>query len=288
MSANMGTPSNSKTAGPAQQQTSWTPMLVIALAQIILIFNVSTLQVSIEGIASSFNTSATTIGSAIVAYALTVAGLILLGARVAQMLGSRRVFRASVALFGAGMAIMALSPGVITMIIAQVVAGVAAAALVPTLVVLVADNYQGEQQEKALGWLGGAPAIGIVLAFLIAGSLATWVGWRFMFGLLVVALAAGIYKLGEKFSPTAKSIRADRQGGCGARRARDPVHQRRQQQSHLVGCVARERQRTVQLVGYVAGADSRSSAALFLGQAFITWSRKRQAAGEATLVCARK
>lgn len=282
MSANMGAPSNSKTAGPAQQQASWTPMLVIAMAQIILIFNVSTLQVSIEGIASSFNTSATTIGSAIVAYALTVAGLILLGARVAQMLGSRRVFRASVALFGAGMAIMALSPGVITMIIAQAVAGIAAAALVPTLVVLVADNYQGEQQEKALGWLGGAPAIGIVLAFLVAGSLATWVGWRFMFGLLV-ALAAGIYKLGEKFSPTAgASVQIDKVGAVLAGLA--------------ILFISVGSNNLTSWGVLLANADAPFSlldmspapllilCGIFLGQAFISWSRKRQAAEEATLV----
>lgn len=196
----MQTPSLSSASADAEPKASWLPMIVIAMAQIMMIFNVSTLQVSIDGIASSFNTSATTVGTAIVTYALVVAGFILVGARVAQIFGSRRVFRMMVLLFGAGMAIMALSPGVVTMIVAQVVAGAAAAALVPTLVVLVADNYQGHQKEKALGWLGGAPAMGIVLAFLIAGSLATWVGWRFMFALLV-AFAAGVYKLSDKLNP---------------------------------------------------------------------------------------
>lgn len=195
----MQTQPSSNAGADTEQQASWMPMIVIAMAQIMMIFNISTLQVSIDGIASSFSTSATTIGTAIVTYALVVAGFIMLGARIAQMFGSLRVFRMMVVLFGAGMAIMALSPGVITMIVAQVVAGAAAAALVPTLVVLVTDNYTGHQREKALGWLGGAPAMGIVLAFLIAGSLATWVGWRFMFALLV-ALAAGVYKLSGKLS----------------------------------------------------------------------------------------
>ena len=47
-------------------KVSWTPMIVIAMAQIMMIFNISTLQVSIDGVASSFNTSATTVGTAIV------------------------------------------------------------------------------------------------------------------------------------------------------------------------------------------------------------------------------
>src|SRR5690606_2120480 len=164
--------------------------------------------VSIDGLASSFNASATSVGTAIVTYALVVAALILLGARIAQMFGALRVFRGTVLLFGVAMAVMALSPGVMTMIAAQVIAGLAAAALVPTLVVLVAANYRGRQQEKALGWLGGAPAMGIVLAFLIAGSLATWVGWRGMFAALA-ALAALIYRLSSKLNPVASRASVD-------------------------------------------------------------------------------
>ena len=183
-----------------EPQASWFPMVVIAMAQILMIFNVSTLQVSIEGIASSFNTAATTVGTAIVTYSLVVAGLIMLGARIGEMYGSQRVFRAMVALFGTAMALMALSPNAVTMIIAQAIAGAAAAALVPTLVVLVADNYRGAQQEKALGWLGGAMPMGIVLAFLLAGALSTWIGWRFTFGLLVL-LAAATFVLGGKLNP---------------------------------------------------------------------------------------
>ncbi len=84
----------------------------------------------------------------------------------------------------------------------------AAAALVPTLVVLVADNYQGHQQAKALGWLGGAPAMGIVLAFLLAGSLTGWVGWRAMFGLLA-ALALALLQFSNKLSAERKPSHVD-------------------------------------------------------------------------------
>jgi len=61
-------------------------MIVIALAQILMIFNISSLQVSIEGIVSSFGTPATTVGTAIVTYSLVVAGFIMLGARAGYTL----------------------------------------------------------------------------------------------------------------------------------------------------------------------------------------------------------
>jgi MFS family permease len=262
---------------------SWTPMLVIGLAQIMMIFNISTLQVSIDGIASSLSTSATTVGTAIVTYALVVAGLILLGARIAQIFGSRRVFRASVVVFGAGMAIMALSPGVTTMIVAQVVAGAAAAALVPTLVVLIADNYKGSQQEKALGLLGGAPAMGIVLAFLIAGSLATWIGWRFMFGLLVV-LAAGVYKLGAKLNPAVQDpdVRLDWVGAIFAALAILLISVGSDNLTAWGTLLARPAAPFSVLD--MSPAPLMILGGIFLGQAFITWSRNRSDRGGMPLV----
>jgi MFS family permease len=266
----------------AESRSSWVPLVIIAMAQIMMIFNIATLQVSIDGIASSFNSSATSIGSAIVAYSLVVAGFIMLGARIAQMLGSRRVFRMSVLLFGAAMAIMAVSVGVPMMIAAQVAAGAAAAALVPTLVVLVADNYKSRQQEQALGWLGGAPAMGIVLAFLIAGSLATWLGWRMVFGLLVM-FAAGIYKLSDKLSTAVgQPVHVDFVGVALA--------------ALSILFISAGSNSLISWGALVAGPAAPFSfvdmspapimilAGIFVGQAFISWSRRREAAGGTPLV----
>jgi len=191
-----------KRISDVEPQAPWLPMVIIAMAQILLIFNISTLQVSIEGIVSSFNAPATAVGTAIVTYSLVVAGFIMLGAKIGRSFGSRRVFRTMVVLFGAAMMLMTFSRGIVTVIFAQIIAGAAAAALVPALVVLVADNYKGDQQKKALGWLAGALPLGIVLAFLIAGSLSTWLGWRYTFGFLVV-LSAAIYVLGNSLNPVA-------------------------------------------------------------------------------------
>jgi len=115
---------------------------------------------------------------------------IMLGAKIGERLGAKRVFLASVALFGAAMGLVAVSPTVGTLIAAQGLAGLAAAALVPTLVVLIASHYEGRQRAEALGWLGASQAMAGVLAFLVAGILGTWTSWRYSFALLVVLAAA--------------------------------------------------------------------------------------------------
>jgi MFS family permease len=73
---------------------------------------------------------------------------------------------------------------------------------VPTLVVLIASHYRGKQQAEAVGWLGSARGIAGVLAFIIVGPVATWLSWRWAFGLLILH-AAGILLLSFTFKPSA-------------------------------------------------------------------------------------
>src|SRR5690606_17304603 len=129
-----------------EPRTSWAPMTVVAMAQLLLLFNIPALKVSIDSIAETLGTPASTVKTALVTYSLVVAGLIMPGTRIGQRFGVRRVFRATVALFGAGMAIMALSTGSLGLLLAQVLAGAASAALIPTLVVMIARHYHGNQQ----------------------------------------------------------------------------------------------------------------------------------------------
>lgn len=267
----------------AEPQASWLPMVVIALAQILMVFNISSLQVSIEGIVSSFKTPATTVGTAIVTYSLVVAGFIMLGARAGQMFGSRRVFRGMILLFGIAMALMAVSPSAIFMIAAQVLAGAAAAALVPTLVVLVADNYRGSQQEKALGWLGGAQAMGIVLAFLIAGALSTWIGWRYTFGFLVL-LAGVIYQLSAKLHPVKGRARVNLDW-IGVVLAALAVLLISLGANNITdwGFLLAGPRAPFSIVD-MSPAPIMIVCGIFLGQGFFAWSRKRRAAGETSLI----
>jgi MFS family permease len=267
----------------ASAQASWMPMLVVAMAQIMMIFNVSTLQVSIEAIASSFALSATAIGTVIVTFSLALAAFILLGARVAQAYGARRVFRAAVLLFGAAMAVMSLSLGNTMMLSSQVVAGIAAAAIVPSLVVLIAQNYQGQQKAAAFGWLGGAQAMGVVLALLIAGLVAAWPGWRFTFVLLAV-LAVAIYRMSDKLSQAKPSGHVSVDWTGVALAASSIV---------LISIGANSLTAWGMLL---AGPGAPFSVldmspaplmvvmGLFLGQAFVSWSRRRQGRGETPLV----
>lgn len=187
-----------QTGAAISARASWLPMMVIALAQIQMAFNVSALPVSIGAIVSEFSTQPTIISTALVVYSLAVAGFVFLGSKIGKIFGSRLVFQVSVILHGLAMLIMAFSRSTTVILQAQAIAGLAAAALVPSLVVLIAVHYKGDQQAQALGLLGASQAAAGVLAFLVIGLLSSLFSWQVGFGIIFV-LALGILLLSFRF-----------------------------------------------------------------------------------------
>ncbi|WP_425613708.1 MFS transporter [Anatilimnocola sp. NA78] len=191
---------NQSVADDDDVKESWVPMIVIAMGQMLMSFNVAALPVSMGGMVASFDTPPTTVGTAIVMYSLGVSGFIMLGGKLGQRFGSKTFFQIAVAMFLAAMIMMVASPTAVIMLAAQGLAGFAGAALVPTLVVLIANHYRGKQQAQAVGWLGSARAIAGVLAFVTVGFLAA-INWRLGFALLIVH-AAAILLLSFKLKPS--------------------------------------------------------------------------------------
>lgn len=186
-----------------EEKASWLPMVVIGMGQVQMSLNINALPVSIGNIVNEFDTSPTTVGTAIVAYSLAVAGFVMLGGKLGQKFGSLNVFRVATVILLVAMVMMTFSPNAEIMIGAQLLAGLAAAAIVPTLVVLIANNYKGKQQAQALGILGAVQAITTVTAFFLAGALGTWIGWRWAFG-IIIPFTAVVLLMSMRLKPIAK------------------------------------------------------------------------------------
>jgi MFS family permease len=195
---------DSKSGSEIEENASWLPMVVIALGQMLMSFNVAALPVSMSGMVKSFDTPPTTVGTAIVMYSLGVSGFVMLGGKLGQRFGSKIFFQVAVGLFLAAMIIMVVSPTATVMLAGQALAGFAGASLVPSLVpslvALIANHYKGAQQAKAVGLLGSARAIAGVLAFVIVGYVAM-INWRLAFGLLI-AHASVLLLLSFKLKPS--------------------------------------------------------------------------------------
>ncbi|WP_157994421.1 MFS transporter [Peristeroidobacter agariperforans] len=176
----------------SKDRFNWLPLIIVASAQVLLVFNIATLKISIEGIVTAFDAGSSMVKTAIIMYSLMVAASILGSTRLAIIIGARRMFRASIALFGVAMATMAWSPNATMVLLAQMIAGAAAAVLTPASVQLIATHYAGEQRALALGRLSATRSLSLAPAFLIAGAIATWHDWRITF-ILLLLLAGGVY-----------------------------------------------------------------------------------------------
>ena len=136
------------------------------------------------------------------AYLLSFGGLLLLGGRIADLLGRRRMFIVGIGLFalaslGAGLA--GTSAALLT---ARALQGVAAAIMTPTALSIVMTTFpEGAERNKALGIWGSTGAIGGTAAWLVGGPITDGLGWEWIFFInvpvAVVVAALSPVLLGE-------------------------------------------------------------------------------------------
>ncbi len=267
----------------AEEHASWVPMMAIALGQMIMSFNVASLPVALSGMVNSFGVPPTTIATGIVAYSMLVAGFVMLGAKLVQRLGAANVFRMAVVVFGVAQTLMTFSPTATVMILAQSLSGAAAAVIVPALVALIAENYSGRQQATAVGALGSARAAAGVLAFVIGGVLGTFIGWRPAFGILI-AVSAIVFLLSFRLKnvPGRADVKIDMVGVVLAAAAILLISFGFNNLNNW-GLGVATANAPFNLLG-LSPAPIFIVLGIVLGQAFLMWTHRRQAAGGTPLL----
>src|SRR5262245_53632476 len=130
------------------------------------------------------------------AYALTFAGLLLLGGRAADLLGRRRVFMVGIVLFTAASLLCGLASSDTALIGARALQGIGAAVMTPTALSIITTTFEeGPERNKALGIWGALGGIGATTAWLIGGPIVDGLGWEWIFfinipvGLTTLALS---------------------------------------------------------------------------------------------------
>ncbi|NNH03775.1 MFS transporter [Microbacterium ulmi] len=258
-------------------------MAGLFLAQVLMSFNVSALPVTLGGMVDDFGVPPTDVSTALVTYGLFVAALVMTGAKIGQRIGWVLMFRVVIALFSVAALTMILAPSIGWVIAAQALAGASAAVIVPSLVALIAENYHGGQQATAIGSLGSARALAGVSAFLIGGALATLVGWRPVFMvLLVIAVAVFILSFRLRALRGNGTIRIDVVGavliGLGIVSLTLGVNN-----LNAWGLVAARPGSPFDILG-LSPAPVLIVIGVVLVQVFFVWTRRRTAAGRVPLV----
>lgn len=169
----------------------WRPLIVLGTAQFLMVLDTSVMNVSISRLVEDFDTEVTAIQAVITLYSLVMAAFMIIGGRVGDLLGRRRMFLIGMAVYGTGSALTAAAPTLWVLAVGwSVIEGLGAAMVLPSMAALVAEAYHGRDRAVAYGVIGGLAGAGIAVGPLLGGWVTTYLTWRLVFaGEVVVVLA---------------------------------------------------------------------------------------------------
>ncbi len=186
----------------------WWALALLCGAFFMVILDSAIVIVALPSIEADLGVSEQGLQWVISAYALTFAGLLLLGGRAADLLGRRRVFMVGLLFFSLASLLCGLAWSGGALIGARALQGIGAAVMTPTALSIVSTTFEeGAERNKALGIWGMMGAIGATAGWLIGGPLVDGPGWEWIFfinlpvGLAALALCPAL--LGESRATTA-------------------------------------------------------------------------------------
>ena len=167
-------------AGEARDKR-WIALALLCVAQFVVVLDASIVNVALPTIGEALNFSESQLPWVVNAYVLTFGGFLLLGGRMADLLGRRRIFMGGLILF----ALASLAGGLATnsgqLIAARAVQGLGAAILSPAALSIVATTFRdGAERNKALGIWGAVAGSGGAAGVLLGGVLTEGLGWEWV------------------------------------------------------------------------------------------------------------
>jgi EmrB/QacA subfamily drug resistance transporter len=177
-------------------RAKWFALALLCATQFMVVLDVSIVNVALPSIERALHFSASGLQWVASAYALTFGGFLLLGGRVADLLGRRRVFMIGLVVFAAASFACGLASSSGFLVGARMVQGLGAAIISPAALSILTTTFaEGKERNTALGVWGAIAGTGGAAGVLLGGVLTDWVGWEWIFfinvpiGLAVIALA---------------------------------------------------------------------------------------------------
>jgi EmrB/QacA subfamily drug resistance transporter len=166
---------------PATSTNKWLALALLAAAQFVVILDASIVNVALPSIGTDLNFSQGDLSWVVNAYVLVFGGFLLLGGRLADLLGRRRLFIIGLVLFAVASLAGGLAQNAGQLIGARAVQGLGAALLSPAALSLVTVLFaEGAERNKAMGVWGAVAGSGGAVGVLLGGMLTEWAGWEWV------------------------------------------------------------------------------------------------------------
>src|SRR3989440_147279 len=179
----------------APDRKRWIALAVIVAAQFMVVLDVAIVNVALPSIRTDLHFSQESLQWVITAYSIFFGGVLLLGGRLADLLGRRRLFIAGLVLFTVSSLLDGLAWSEGSLIAFRSLQGLGAALLSPAALSILTTTFrEGRERNLALGVWGAASGSGGAAGVLLGGALTSALSWSWIFfinvpvGLLVLGL----------------------------------------------------------------------------------------------------
>src|SRR3954467_1580478 len=171
-------------------------LALLAMTQFVVVLDAAIVNVALPSIGRALDFSQDNLAWVVNAYTLTFGGFLLLGGRLADLLGRRKLFMGGLVLFSLASLAGGLAQSDTWLIAARAVQGLGAAVISPAALSLVTTMFaEGAERNRALGVWGAVAGSGGAAGVLLGGILTQYAGWEWVLfvnvpiGLLAAALA---------------------------------------------------------------------------------------------------
>jgi EmrB/QacA subfamily drug resistance transporter len=171
---------------PTRHINRWLAFALLAVSYFMTCVDLTVVNVSLPTIGRELRFTSTSLQWVITAYALGYGGFLLLGGRIADLFGRRRVLMGALGVFTAASLGCALATSDAILIASRAVQGLGAAVMLPTAMSIVTGIFEeGPERNKALGIWGALGATGGTVGLLTGGLITRYIGWQYIFYLNV-------------------------------------------------------------------------------------------------------
>ncbi len=179
------------TAAAGADPRRWSALAVLALVQFIIVIDNTIVNVALPHIQRDLSFTGGGLAWVVNGYMLTAGGLLLLGGRIGDLVGYRRMFLAGAAVFGLASLASGAAVSAQMLVVSRFAQGAGEAMASPAALALIAVLFKGGERAKALGIWGSLGGLGSIVGVLLSGMLVQWSDWRWVFFINIpFALAA--------------------------------------------------------------------------------------------------
>ncbi len=157
-------------------------LFILAISQLMLALDYTIIFVAMPSLGSELGFSANNLQWVVSAYSLIFGGFLLIGGRLSDLMGRRRMFIVAMVLFGLGSLLGGVSDSQLMLIIARGLQGLGGAILSPATLSLIMSNFEeGTERNRAMGVWASMGGVGMSLGLLLGGILTSYIGWESIF-----------------------------------------------------------------------------------------------------------